>query len=401
MRRLLCLVALLVGLVPMARTSAIAQISCDDVRAARAFHGLGTVKFPPFMQMGPDANTKVIVEQLLKLRNLNSDWVVLSFNDGGPLVNAWAVRCASNNYIITNSSFLGEMQKLVAQGATTYTKDEIYWGLIGIVAHEVGHHLRNHAARRPRSTQERHQFELEADYEMGFMMAELKASYLDAVQSIRDLGEQATETHPPASLRRAQIGRGWEDASGQLAPVVSRSPLPMPAPAPRAALARYDVRHSRDIEGFDLVTTNGVAGIPGLTHEDCAKRCSEDQRCTAYSHDKWHARCFLKDAEAKAITSYLDPTSVIGIKIPGHLPRLNTTAPRQTQIYRNKVFRDEPLASPVTVLDFDACSQSCAAEKRCVVFSYRKTSSRCLMFSKAEGFYFDQSSDSGAIRQVR
>ena len=347
MRRLMCLVALLLVLIPGMRSPARAQFSCDDVKTAQAFHGLGKVKFPPFMQMGPDANTKVIVEQLLKLRNLNSQWVVLSFNDGGKDVNAWAVRCDGNNYIVTNSRLLTEMEKLVGQGSTTYTKDETYWGLVGIVAHEVGHHLRNHAARRPRSLQERHQFELEADYDMGYMMAELKASYSDAMHAIRDLGEQATETHPPGSLRRAQIARGWEDASGQLAPQPTRSEVPAAAPStPRSRSGppvRYDVRHSRDIEGFDLVSTNGTAGIPGLTQDDCAKRCSEDQRCTAYSHDKWHARCFLKNHDPKGITSYLDPTSVIGIKMPGQLPRLNTTAPRKTEIYRNKVFRDEQI----------------------------------------------------------
>ena len=446
----LLILALLLGLQPVAS----AQVLCTDVRNARAFHGLGAIKMPPFLEMAQDPNTKVLLDNVFTVWGIQgANWGVLNFNDAKKYSNAWAIFCDSRHYIITNARYVEDMNVMVSRGSESYSKDETYWGLVGIIAHEAAHHFRNHAQIRARTTEEKHRYELEADHTMGFVLAKLGAGETVTIQAIRDLPVAGTDTHPPAAARRAEIARGWADGKETMtrgigaspsvtiglpppaavppsqpsAPPATRSTSPSPPPtdagpaatmppvtdaagttrmsrdalpraAPRSELSKFEYRHSRDIEGHDISSTGGKPGIPGTTHEVCAQLCDGEPRCKAYSFDKWHARCFLKD---RVVESYLEPNSVLGVKKPGELPKLNTVAERRTEIYRNKVFRDDPIAPPKTAETFEACSASCETEKRCVVFAFEKATKKCSMFAKSDGFFFDQAFDSGAIRHLR
>ena len=417
----LLFLGLLVALQPVAS----AQVLCTDVRNARAFHNLGAIKMPPFLEMAQDPNTKVLLDNVFTVWGIQgANWGVLNFNDAKKYSNAWAIFCDAKHYIITNARYVEDMNLMVSRGSETYTKDETYWGLVGIIAHEAAHHFRNHAQIRARTTEEKHRYELEADHTMGFVLAKLGAGETVTLQAIRDLPVAGTDTHPPAAARRAEIARGWADgkeamtrsigqpemagrppgtrSTGPAPPVASAPTAPMPSPPPRSAprseLSKFEYRHSRDIEGHDISSTGGKPGVPGTTHEVCAQLCDGEPRCKAYSFDKWHARCFLKD---RIVESYLEPNSVLGVKKPGELPKLNTVAQRRTEIYRNKVFRDDPIEPPKTAETFEVCSASCETEKRCVVFAFEKTTKKCSMFSKSDGFFFDQAFDSGAIRHLR
>lgn len=421
-----CTFALLIlGFLITLQPVASAQVLCTDVRNARAFHGLGTIKMPPFLEMAQDPNTKVLLDNVFTVWGIQgANWGVLNFNDAKKYSNAWAIFCDSKHYIVTNARYVEDMNLMVSRGSAAYTKDETYWGLVGIIAHEAAHHFRNHAQIRARTTAEKHRYELEADHTMGFVLAKLGAGETVTLQAIRDLPVAGTDTHPPAALRRAEIARGWADgketmtrtveqpemagrppgtrSTGPAPPVASAPAAPVPSPPPRSAprseLSKFEYRHSRDIEGHDISSTGGKPGVPGTTHEVCAQLCDGEPRCKAYSFDKWHARCFLKD---RVVESYLEPNSVLGVKKPGELPKLNTVAQRRTEIYRNKVFRDDPIAPPKTAETFEVCSASCEAEKRCVVFAFEKTTKKCSMFGKSDGFFFDQAFDSGAIRHLR
>ena len=62
--------------------AASAQVLCTDVRNARAFHGLGKIKLPPFLEMARDPNTKVLLDSVFTVWGIQgANWEVLNFND--------------------------------------------------------------------------------------------------------------------------------------------------------------------------------------------------------------------------------------------------------------------------------------------------------------------------------
>ena len=185
---------LLVGSIA-ASAGARAQVLCTDVRNARAFHGLGAIKMPPFLEMAQDPNTKVLLESVFTVWGIQgANWGVLNFNDAKKYSNAWAIYCDSRHYIVTNARYVEDMNQMVSRGSAAYTKDDTYWGLVGIIAHEAAHHFRNHAQIRARTTEEKHRYELEADHTMGFVLAKLGAPEIATLQAIRDLPAQGTDT---------------------------------------------------------------------------------------------------------------------------------------------------------------------------------------------------------------
>lgn len=90
------------------------------------------------------------------------------------------------------------------------TKDK--WGVIALLAHEIGHHLNGHTIRKHGSN---HNVELEADEFAGFVMYRLGAN-LNQAQAVMNYiaNVQASATHPSRSLRMHAIEKGWKNAKG-------------------------------------------------------------------------------------------------------------------------------------------------------------------------------------------
>jgi hypothetical protein len=116
-----------------------------------------------------------------------------------------------------------------------------YFSLIGIVAHEVGHHFLGHttddltaAASQAQPggrgliglaqgvkeadwLAQRRRDELDADYFSGFVLAKLGATKAEAsgwLAAVPDPGEGGT--HPRNSERKAKIEEGWTEATGKV-----------------------------------------------------------------------------------------------------------------------------------------------------------------------------------------
>ena len=84
---------------------------------------------------------------------------------------------------------------------------ETDWAATSILAHEIGHHLSGHALSNKGST---HQFELEADYFSGFVLAKMGADEIEAQSAIKTLKyEKATASHPAKIDRLNAIAKGW------------------------------------------------------------------------------------------------------------------------------------------------------------------------------------------------
>lgn len=84
------------------------------------------------------------------------------------------------------------------------------WGLISILAHEIGHHLQGHIFQNDADF---HRRELEADEFTGFVMHRMGASLAESQVAIEMLAQDFdVATHPRRSTRLAAIERGWRRA---------------------------------------------------------------------------------------------------------------------------------------------------------------------------------------------
>jgi hypothetical protein len=104
-------------------------------------------------------------------------------------------------YILYNPVFIDQISKS--------TKDR--WGVMALLAHEVGHHLNGHTIRKRDSNPEK---ELEADEFAGFVLYKLGASLEQAQEVMRYIARpQASSTHPARNTRMDAIQKGWNKAA--------------------------------------------------------------------------------------------------------------------------------------------------------------------------------------------
>lgn len=84
-----------------------------------------------------------------------------------------------------------------------------YWALIGVLAHEIGHHANGHTLYRSWG----HDKELEADRFAGFVLGRMGATEEQALSGIRIYGDTAaTVTHPVREEREKAVAAGWRAA---------------------------------------------------------------------------------------------------------------------------------------------------------------------------------------------
>ena len=144
-----------------------------------------------------------------------------------------------------------------------------------------------------------------------------------------------------------------------------------------------------DIEGGDFRTLRDVdAG-------DCLAACRADERCRAFTFNKWNHRCFLKERLSEL---RLEPSSITGLRsnVPAP-PRLRSEITMTP--YRNRLFPGAAYATRRTD-SFGTCEALCAEDPKCAVFSFLKASRECRLLARAREYVPDERADSGAKRQV-
>lgn len=116
--------------------------------------------------------------------------------------NAYATIIRNQRYIIYDNHFLENLDGYAG------TK----WASISVLAHEMGHHYRNHIIDTRGSTPPK---EIEADYFSGYVMAKLGASLNEARAAMEQIASpQASASHPGKPERLTAIARGWNYAKG-------------------------------------------------------------------------------------------------------------------------------------------------------------------------------------------
>lgn len=138
--------------------------------------------------------------------------------------NAYATIIRNQRYIVYDNIFL---ENLDAYAGTK-------WASISVLAHEMGHHYRNHVVDTRGSTPPK---EIEADYFSGYVMAKLGATLNEARAAMGQIAtERASSSHPAKSDRLNAISQGWNYAQGGTATNPGQgqpgSPTPQPQPQP-------------------------------------------------------------------------------------------------------------------------------------------------------------------------
>lgn len=135
--------------------------------------------------------------------------------------NAYATIIRNTRYIIYDNSFLENLDSYAG------TK----WASISVLAHEMGHHYRNHVVDRGGSTPPK---ELEADYFSGYVMAKMGASLAEASGAMETIASpRASATHPAKANRIRSITEGWNYAKGLTnSNQGNQNPVPQPQQNP-------------------------------------------------------------------------------------------------------------------------------------------------------------------------
>jgi Caspase domain len=173
----------------------------------------------------PSAEARQIVERIMGAIGLAANFEVRAAPD---VANAQAMleNGGKDRFILYNPAWMGGLKATVGDS----------WPEIGVLAHEIGHHLQfhldpdfgNHAA------------ELQADYFSGFVMHKLGASLAQAQLAMAMIGaEEATETHPARARRVQEIARGWQAAAANRGANVIDASLAAP---PKTSAAPAETR---------------------------------------------------------------------------------------------------------------------------------------------------------------
>lgn len=101
-----------------------------------------------------------------------------------------------------------EEKRLIVYDASVYkpTDTQITWQHVGVLAHEIGHHLAGHTAIR---SSDPHVQELEADRFSGYASAMLGGTLGQALSFTDKFSDEDSSTHPGGSRRRIAITEGW------------------------------------------------------------------------------------------------------------------------------------------------------------------------------------------------
>lgn len=158
--------------------------------------GAGTDRFGGVPEtFAPDREALEIVRRMARSAGLTPDFIVRKgrFTDSSTAI---AARRGTRLYIIYDQA------KFKMLGG------HVPWEDLGILAHEIGHHVHSHfltgGSRPPK--------ELIADKYAGFCCARMGATREQALSWTRKVNKVGSRTHPPRDERVEAVIQGWQDA---------------------------------------------------------------------------------------------------------------------------------------------------------------------------------------------
>lgn len=204
------------------------------------------------------AEANDLVGQIVKVVGLQPNFDVLA----GAVSNAVALfdRPTGKRYIVYSEAWLQTFL------AATRNKR---WAGVGLLAHEIGHHLNGDSLDGIGSQPPR---ELKADYFAGFVIGRMGGGAQDAQACFELLNEMGSATHPPRADRIEASVVGWRSAQGSSPSTPTQQSAPSTA-YPRWLGAQFE-KHGKTCRiGERLVDGKPVQfsvcrGSDGIWYED-------------------------------------------------------------------------------------------------------------------------------------
>jgi len=157
-------------------------------------------------------NVNSLINRILQAYNIPSKIQVVP---SAQVNNAVATAKDGKPYILYSKYFVENIKN----------KSNGEWKLIGIFAHEVGHHILFHTLGNSSS---RRDLELEADKWAGAALYKLGATLEQATACIEETNVNGSSTHPPRADRKQAVQNGWYEAQKQGRKIEPTPPKPAP-----------------------------------------------------------------------------------------------------------------------------------------------------------------------------
>tara|TARA_R110002110_G_scaffold407057_2_gene627695 strand:- start:9836 stop:10606 length:771 start_codon:yes stop_codon:yes gene_type:complete len=143
----------------------------------------------------PDPEAVAIIERMTRSVGLTSNFIIRKgkYEHQG---TASAIRRGGKLFIVYD------------RAKFNMKSGHIPWTDLGILAHEIGHHVHNHFLSR----ENRRAKELEADKFSGFCCARIGASHEQSSSWCAIVSEKGSRTHPGRAERIKAVSEGWHDA---------------------------------------------------------------------------------------------------------------------------------------------------------------------------------------------
>lgn len=163
-------------------------------------------------------------------------------------------------------------------------------------------------------------------------------------------------------------------AQTESSPVVTPPKRP-PAPPNTRSFTIYD---ARDIGGSDYKILKDA-----MSQDSCIEQCKQDNKCVAFSWDRWNDYCFLKHAVPGI--ARIDPQSMAAVAKTETQPT-DSNAPVVFEPFYNAEFRDAPYIT-TKESSYRDCERKCRDDNRCEVFTYRTEPRSCSLIRRPYQYY--------------
>ena len=232
-------VALIIAILATS-TPALAQLVREhDGQSLRSFHGQPSHIRRSFQS---DVEARAVFKHILAVAGLAGmeDRIAVRASAETPYAEAFVDDKTGERLILYNAEFM--------QGIAR--RDSNYWSMVAILAHEVGHHIRMHTVIPGRD----HEFELEADYQAGFILRRMSATLEQTQAAFRALVEHPS--HPPRAQRVQAATLGWTDGG-------AAQPLALPTAPPRGGPAPV-----HDCDRLAAPKRRAPQGVSGVSYTE-------------------------------------------------------------------------------------------------------------------------------------
>ncbi|MEJ7693949.1 M48 family metalloprotease [Daejeonella sp.] len=194
---------------------------CSQIAFAQQTNHSGILIPPPSSVNNflSDYEARAYVRTILDSINWQQNFTLQEQNG---INNAYATIINNKRVILYDNRFLTALDQ--------YTNTK--WASISVLAHEMGHHYRNHLVTGKGSTPAT---ELEADYFSGYALAKVGATLADATAAMEKISPiQGNSSHPGRAQRVDAIQKGWYYAKpiNTSATTAARPPVPQPQQNP-------------------------------------------------------------------------------------------------------------------------------------------------------------------------